>query len=208
VLDIGVRCAQLDVSRFVLAAAIFRQEQCLLHAQLTHELVGFNSRQTEPIPANLREALLGFEAGKCALQVQLGSWEKLGFDARHIRTQVFIIEQGIPEAMEWDNADPGCIHAVAYNQQGLALATGRLIEHVPGVAKIGRMAVSQSARGTGVGRAVLQELMGYARKKGYREAMLHAQVSALPFYSRAGFVARGSVFDDVGIAHIEMVCVL
>ena len=40
--------------------------------------------------------------------------------------------------------------------------------------------------------------------RGYREAVLHAQTSAQAFYSRAGFVARGVVFEEAGIPHIEM----
>jgi predicted GNAT family N-acyltransferase len=35
--------------------------------------------------------------------------------------------------------------------------------------------------------------------------ILHAQLSAAPFYSRAGFLERGPVFEEAGIPHIEMV---
>ena len=59
-------------------------------------------------------------------------------------------------------------------------------------------------RGSGVGRAVLDALLDAARARGDREAMLHAQLSAAPFYERAGFVARGPEFDEAGIAHVEM----
>jgi predicted GNAT family N-acyltransferase len=46
--------------------------------------------------------------------------------------------------------------------------------------------------------------MDAARAKGYREAVLHAQTSAAPFYVRAGFATRGPMFEEVGIPHIEM----
>jgi predicted GNAT family N-acyltransferase len=114
-------------------------------------------------------------------------------------------EQKIPAELEWDVADEGCTHAVAYNRFGVALATGRLLEHVPGVAKIGRMAVVQTMRGSGIGRAVLDALMRAARERGDREVLLHAQMTAAPFYSRAGFVQRGPVFEEAGIPHAEMV---
>jgi YbgC/YbaW family acyl-CoA thioester hydrolase len=208
VLDIGIRCARVDHAAIELRAAVHRQSELLAHAELVHVLVCNESGAHKAIPGSLRELLLGFEMGQAAVQVRMGSWNDLGSDARRIRTDVFIVEQGIPEQMEWDTVDPSCTHAVAYNHFGVPLATGRLIEHVPGVAKIGRMAVSQAARGSGVGRSVLDALMQFARTRGYREAMLHAQVSAMPFYARSGFVARGPVFDDVGIAHIEMVCSL
>ena len=44
-----------------------------------------------------------------------------------------------------------------------------------------------------------------ARARGDREVLLHAQSSAAAFYRRAGFVAQGEPFDEVGIAHITMV---
>jgi predicted GNAT family N-acyltransferase len=94
---------------------------------------------------------------------------------------------------------------VAYNRLGRPLATGRLLEHVPGVAKIGRMAVLSPMRGSRVGRQVLDALMQAGREQGYREVLLHAQLSAEGFYTRAGFQRRGPVFEEAGIAHVEMV---
>jgi predicted GNAT family N-acyltransferase len=68
--------------------------------------------------------------------------------------------------------------------------------------------VLASSRHAGVGRAVLDALLAAARERGDREAVLHAQRAAAPFYERAGFVRRGPEFDEAGIAHIEMLRVL
>jgi predicted GNAT family N-acyltransferase len=65
------------------------------------------------------------------------------------------------------------------------------------------MAVLQAMRGSGVGRAVLDALMG-PRARGDREVLLHAQAQAAPFYQRAGFQPRGPAFDEAGIPHVEM----
>jgi predicted GNAT family N-acyltransferase len=157
------------------------------------------------VPQQLRELLQQFESGKPMVDVLLGAWDALGREAGAIRTKVFVEEQKIPAELEWDAADAVCLHAVAYNRFGLALATGRLLEHVPGVAKIGRMAVLPAMRGSRVGRAVLDALIQAARARGDREALLHAQMSAAPFYARAGFVPRGPQFDEAGIPHVEMV---
>jgi predicted GNAT family N-acyltransferase len=67
------------------------------------------------------------------------------------------------------------------------------------------MAVTQTMRGSRVGRAVLDALMAAARERGEREVLLHAQMTAAPFYARAGFTQRGPVFEEAGIPHIEMV---
>lgn len=208
VLDIAVRCGRIGTSSMVFNAAVFRQDEALVTAELVYVFADAEAQVAKPVPLQLRELLQNFEAGRPMTSVRVGGWPELGGDAHAIRAKVFIEEQGIPADMEWDDADAACVHAVAYNHFGAPLATGRLLEHVPGVAKIGRMAVTQAMRGSGVGRAVLDALMKAARERGYREAVLHAQLSAAPFYVRAGFATRGSVFDEVGIPHVEMVCAL
>lgn len=205
VLDIGVRCARVGNSSLVFTAAAFRQDRLLVSAELVYVFADPAGGHSRPVPQELRELLQDFEAGKPMVEVRVGRWDELGRDAQRIRTEVFVDEQRIPPEREWDDADADCLHAVAYNHFGAALATGRLLEHVPGVAKIGRMAVTQAMRGSGVGRAVLDALMKAAREQGYREAVLHAQTSAETFYSRAGFVPRGPVFEEVDIPHVEMV---
>jgi len=207
VLDIGLRSSRIGTSSMVFAAAVFRSDELLVKGELVYVFADPATQESKPVPQELREVLQGFEAGKPMVEVRVGAWSELGADAHGIRKAVFVLEQNIPADREWDEADPdpGCVHAVAYNRFGLALATGRLLEHVPGVAKIGRMAVTQAMRSSGVGRAVLDALMRAGRELGYREAVLHAQTSAAPFYRRAGFVERGPVFDEVGIPHVEMV---
>lgn len=208
VLDVGVRCTRVAQTSVTFGAAIFRGDTLLVSCELVLDLTAIATGLPLILPHELREALQGFEAGRNMVEVKVGSWDELGRDAGAIRTAVFVEEQQIPAEMEWDDADQGCLHAVAYNRFGAPLATGRLLEHVPGVAKIGRMAVAQAMRGSRVGRAVLDALMKTARDRGDREAVLHAQVSAAPFYARAGFVPRGGEFDEAGIPHIEMVRVL
>ncbi len=203
-LDIGVRTARVGNSSLVVEAAVFRGDQRLVGAELIYVYADPSSQTSRPVPPTLRALFQAFEVGEPMVEVRRGGWDELGRDAAEIRSRVFIDEQKIPAEMEWDAADAGCSHAVAYNRLGLPLACGRLLEHAPGVARIGRMAVLSGMRGSRIGRAVLDALLQMARGRGDREAVLHAQTSAAPFYSRAGFVARGGVFDDAGIPHIEM----
>jgi YbgC/YbaW family acyl-CoA thioester hydrolase len=204
VLDIGMRCARVGKSSIVFAGGAFRQEQLLVSCNLTYVFADSGATASQPVPHELRQVFESFEAGRSMVDVRVGTWAELGIPARTIRSAVFIAEQKIPADMEWDGADDGSVHAVAFNRLGLPLATGRMLEHVPGVAKIGRMAVLAASRHSGVGRAVLDALLDAARARGDREAMLHAQISAVPFYERAGFTRRGPEFDDAGIAHVEM----
>ena len=43
-----------------------------------------------------------------------------------------------------------------------------------------------------------------ARTRGFRKAILHAQLTAEGFYLKEGFSAVGGVFDEAGIAHRKM----
>lgn len=207
VLDVGLRSARIGNSSMVFTAAAFRGDELLVSSELVYVFADPASQRSKPVPQELRDVLQAFELGKPMVDVRIGAWSELGSHAHDIRKAVFVQEQHIPADREWDEADPdsGCLHAVAYNRLGVPLATGRLLEHVPGVAKIGRMAVTQTMRGSGIGRSVLDALMRAGREQGYREAILHAQASAAPFYRRAGFIERGLVFHEVGIPHVEMV---
>ena len=204
VLDVGMRCTRVGNSSILFSGAVFRQDQLLVTGELVYVFADPHTQTAQPVPAALREVFTAFEAGETMLDVRVGDWATLGSPAQAIRTEVFVNEQKVPAEMEWDEEDAHCVHAVAYNRLGLPLATGRLLQHAPNVARIGRMASIQIARGSGVGRAVLDALMAAARERGDREVLLHAQTSAANFYARAGFAPRGDVFEEAGIAHIEM----
>lgn len=134
------------------------------------------------------------------IQVRLGSWDELGPQARRIRFEVFVVEQGVPPELEIDSMDPACVHAVASQPSGPIVGTGRLLPD----GRIGRMAVARDARGQGVGAALLLSLMEAARQRGHLQVELFSQVHAQPFYERFGFVVIGPPFDDAGIDHIRM----
>lgn len=204
-LDVGVRCERVGNSSLLFRAGVFRAGELLVGGELVYVFADPVVKQSLPVPPELRGTLLAFEAGEAMVDVRVGTWDTLGREASAIRHEVFIDEQKIPAEMEWDAADAECLHAVAFNRLGVPVATGRLLEHVPGVAKIGRMAVRRPLRGGQVGRAVLDALMATARQRGEREVILHAQMGAEPFYRRAGFHQRGPVFDEAGIDHVEMV---
>ena len=189
----------------VFSSGIFRGDRLLISGELIYVFADPATQTSKPVPAELRRILTGYEAGEPMVTVRLGSWAGLGTDAATLRTDVFVQEQGIALDMEWDDADKTAIHAVAYNGLGQPIATGRLLQHAPGIGKIGRMAVSRVLRGSGLGRTLLQALMAAARRRGDTDVLLHAQRSAEGFYSRLGFTPRGEPFDEVAIAHIEMV---
>jgi len=134
------------------------------------------------------------------VRVTLGSWEEQAKDAKPVRYDVFVLEQKVPLDMEWDEMDARCVHAVAYDADGKAVGTGRLLPD----GHIGRMAVRQEARGHGIGARMLEILVDAARARGDREVMLNAQAQAEAFYERYGFRREGEMFMEAGIPHIHM----
>jgi len=152
-----------------------------------------------------RNKTLPLNAQSALSALSIGSWAELSDAARLVRTDVFIKEQGIPEAEEWDDLDALCSHVVAYNSQGEPIATARLLPSQNGTAKIGRMAVLLAWRGQGIGALMLQRLVQTAHERGDQEAVLHAQSQAQGFYAAQGFEARGEVFKEVDIDHLLMV---
>ena len=141
-----------------------------------------------------------------SFSVSLADWQHLGEALSQIRFTVFVREQGVPPEIELDGLDANqekCIHAVARDDDGNVVATGRLILVQP-IARIGRMAVLKAWRGTGVGAAVLEMLCDEAKRQGYKQVMIHAQSHATPFYFKRGFLSHGSEFAEAGIPHLEM----
>ena len=204
-LDVGIKCARIGTSSMLYQCAIFRGEEHLISCDLVYVFADPATQKSKPVPASFRDILLAYEAGESMIRMDVGTWKELGVEASQLRTEVFVEEQRIPAEMEWDDADQTALHALARNQMGLAVATGRLLQHAPGVGRIGRMAVSRVLRGSNLGREVLQALMQAATERGDREVLLHAQRTAEGFYARLGFVRRGEPFEEAGIVHIEMV---
>lgn len=119
---------------------------------------------------------------------------------RAVREPVFVQEQQVPIELEWDAFDPQCVHVLARDRTGRPIGTGRLTPE----RKIGRMAVLREWRGKGVGEAMLRALLDEAAHHRLPEVRLHAQVSALRFYAKHGFVPIGDRFMEAGIEHQTM----
>ncbi len=135
-----------------------------------------------------------------AFRVRLVDWRDAAAVLSRIRTTVFVGEQGVPPEIEIDGRDPECAHALAEDAAGEAVGTGRLMPD----GRIGRMAVLAQWRNRGVGAAMLESLVAEARRRGFREVYLHAQVRARDFYLRHGFAVEGEEYLEAGIPHVGM----
>lgn len=133
--------------------------------------------------------------------VRIADWTADKDALRLVREKVFVEEQKVPVELEWDGLDPECLHLIAEDTQGNPIGTGRLLPD----GHIGRMAVLAQWRGKQIGTALLHGLMREARQRGFSTLTLAAQLQAMPFYEKSGFIAEGDIFDDAGIPHRTMV---
>jgi predicted GNAT family N-acyltransferase len=129
------------------------------------------------------------------------NWQQNSAALTTVRRAVFIEEQQVPEALEWDGLDESCCHVLVTAPGNRPVGCGRMKAD----GHIGRMAVLREYRGQGVGSAILAALLDVARRQQCAEVYLHAQVPAIPFYEKQGFTVFGEQFMDAGIPHRSMV---
>jgi len=127
-------------------------------------------------------------------------WDKAQPDAAPLRFAIFVGEQNVPPGIELDEMDEKSLHALAFDDAGKPIGTGRLLPD----GRIGRMAVVKEWRRRGVGADLLDALVEEARRRGFREVKLSAQLQAAEFYRAHGFVAEGKVYEEAGILHQAM----
>jgi predicted GNAT family N-acyltransferase len=132
--------------------------------------------------------------------VRICAWSDAASALRHVRYDVFVVEQGVPEVLEWDASDASAVHALAESASGASIGCARLLDD----GHIGRVAVVRDWRKRGVGRALMQRLIDVARERGDGLLIVNAQVAAMTFYAREGFAATGAEFEEAGIRHRVM----
>jgi predicted GNAT family N-acyltransferase len=117
-----------------------------------------------------------------------------------IRLEVFVEEQNVPVEEERDRYDAVALHFLG-SRNGVGVGTARVLLTDIETAKIGRVAISKSARGQGIGA----ELIRYIEKTvTATQFVLDAQTHALRFYERLGYQADGEEFMENGIPHRHM----
>lgn len=119
-----------------------------------------------------------------------------------LRHRVFVEEQKVPEAAEFDWLDETAEHLVAV-EGGHVVGTCRLVVDRQQMI-LQRVAVDRAQRGRGIGTMLVAEAESRARGAGVQRIDMHAQVHAVGIYEAAGFVAQGEPFDEDGIQHIAM----
>ncbi len=121
--------------------------------------------------------------------------------AFQIRRDVFVKEQMVNEAEEYDQEEESTHFLALYNE--IPVGTARYRKTDNGI-KLERFAILKPYRSVGVGSAILQfilkELNAYNG-----QIYLHAQLTAMGLYSKFGFESVGEQFEEAGIQHYQMI---
>ncbi|MBT8195416.1 MAG: GNAT family N-acetyltransferase [Bacteroidia bacterium] len=122
--------------------------------------------------------------------------------AFEVRRIVFVDEQKVSREEEFDEFEKSSHHYLALNNNQ-PVGTARWRKTNNGI-KLERFAVLQSQRKNGIGKAILDEVLKDVKNQ-EQKIYLHAQLSALDFYKKAGFIEEGEHFWEANIEHVKMV---
>lgn len=129
--------------------------------------------------------------------------------AKTVRTRVFMEEQGFSNEFDAIDQDPRTLEVCARDARGEAAGCARVfpsdlepqVANVQGRWVFGRLAVLPEHRRHRLGLRLLSFCEEEARGRGGTEIHLHAQVAALPFYEKAGYVPYGPIDFDEHVEH-------
>jgi predicted GNAT family N-acyltransferase len=79
-----------------------------------------------------------------------------------------------------------------------------LVKESPGECRLRQMAVINTLRGKGVGKAMMIFAENIARDQGFKKMTMHARASALGFYEKLGYTTIGDEFEEITIPHYIM----
>ena len=164
-------------------------------------------RITEPTPAAVDRAQAVADSGIDAAAARAGGTPTDGgvgslAAIAAIRYAVFVDEQGVDVAIEWDDHETTAEHILLVDA-GQPIGTAR-VRRVGDALKCERIAVRESAREAGWGARLMDACETIARERGLCECVLHAQQRAAAFYSKQGYVVDSDPFEEAGIPHVEM----
>jgi len=123
-----------------------------------------------------------------------------------LRCAVFVVEQQCPY-LDIDGRDPAADHLLAWG--GNDHLSGYLRVFAPGktdaTAQIGRIVTAPQDRGSGLGRWMMQEALGFiAQRHGDVPVRLSAQGYLERFYAGFGFRRSSDDYSEDGILHCDM----
>ena len=117
-----------------------------------------------------------------------------------IRRMVFVEELGVDATLEYDHEEQASHYLLMLADK--PIATARWRETEKGI-KLERFAVLPGFRNRGIGEIILKDVLKEVIPLG-KTIYLHAQLKAVTFYERNGFIPVGELFTEAGLDHFMM----
>ncbi|MEO9474818.1 MAG: GNAT family N-acetyltransferase [Cyclobacteriaceae bacterium] len=138
------------------------------------------------------------------IDVKLADTKELQDKVFALRQEVFVVEQEVRSEEEFDEFESISRHFIAF-EDDLPVGVARWRATDKGI-KLERFAVKQSHRGAGVGSALVQAVLSdISQNVGNGQYLyLHAQLTAIPLYTKFGFEKTGPQFEECNIQHFKM----
>jgi GNAT superfamily N-acetyltransferase len=108
----------------------------------------------------------------------------------NLRFEILRKPWGQIKGSEKSDNEAECKHALAVNDSGQFLACGRSDFINNTTIQIRYMAVSENARGLGLGTIILNHLETEGKNEGGLISHLHARENAIPFYEKNGYILK------------------
>lgn len=118
----------------------------------------------------------------------------------NIRNIVFVVEQKVDRALEYEYEEQGNYYLLYYNDS--PVATARWRKTAKGI-KLERFASLKEYRNKGLGSQLLQKILKDVLPLN-QKFYLHSQIKAITYYEREGFRKSGEKFVEANIEHYLM----
>ncbi|MEM8845178.1 MAG: GNAT family N-acetyltransferase [Pseudomonadota bacterium] len=110
----------------------------------------------------------------------------------------------LPRGSEQDDLEDQAFHCMAIMPNQKIIGVGRINHELNNAMRIRYMAVDQTVQSKGVGSAILQKLIEYAKQKHAKTCWLNAREKACTFYLKQGFEIQDKIESDLNIPHFRM----
>jgi ElaA protein len=128
------------------------------------------------------------------------------YSVLRLRCEVFVVEQQCAY-LDVDGRDPEADHLLAWGNNDLLAGCLRVFapDEADATAQIGRVVTAPEARGTGLGRWLMDEAVDFiAERHGAVRIKISAQAHLERFYTDFGFSRSSADYLEDGILHCEM----
>ena len=119
-----------------------------------------------------------------------------------LRNRILRAPLGLTFSHQELEAEAGDFHLAGFAETSGALIACLVLTPLDGESlKMRQVAVTESYRGRGIGKALVRFAESFARERSISRLVLHARESVVPFYESLGYSIEGPPFTEVTIPH-------